>query len=84
METTYRLKVKDIGMSFFKSLKTLFEGQEVEIIVRSIDPKKRRPSEGTNKSLLHMIKDNRQNAPVISPYIDIRDFIDDTHNPENS
>ena len=83
MQTTYRLKAKEISMTFLKSLKTLFEGKEVEIIVKAVGEKEERLPKGTNKSLLEMIKDNRQNAPVISKDADIRGLIDNTHNPES-
>jgi hypothetical protein len=38
MQTTYRLKAQDISMTLVKSLKTLFAGQEVEIVVKSVEP----------------------------------------------
>ncbi len=82
MQTTYRLKAKEISMSFLKSLKTLFEGQEVEIIVKAVGQKEKRLPKEANKGLLQMIKDNRENAPVISPDLDIRGLIDSAHNPE--
>jgi len=72
METIYRLKAKEISMSLLRTLKTLFEGQEVEIIVKSVHQKKASLSKEANKGLLQMIKDNRQKAPVISHDVDIR------------
>ena len=70
-------------MSFLKSLKTLFEGQEVEIIVKSVGQKEARLLKDANKGLLQMIRDNRQNAPVISPDLDIRSLIDSAHSPDS-
>lgn len=81
MQMTYRFKAKEIGMSFLKSLKALFGGQEVEIIVKSVNQKKERVPKEVNQSLLQMIKNNRKNAPVISPNVDIRGLIDNAHNP---
>ena len=82
MQTTYRLKAKEISMTFLKSLKTLFKGQEVEIIVKTVGEKEETSPKEENKGLLQMIKDNRQHAPIISPDVDIRGLIDDAHNPE--
>ncbi|WP_257667059.1 hypothetical protein [Parapedobacter tibetensis] len=82
MQTTYRLKAKDISMSLLKSLKTLFEGQEVEIIVKSVEQKKGNLTADAYNGLLQMVKDNRQKAPVVPQDIDIRGMIDDAHNPE--
>ena len=80
MQTTYRLKVQEISMTFLKSLKTLFAGQEVKITVKSIGPKDKQLSIG-QKRLLSMIKENRQKAPLIAPDIAIRSLIDDFQYP---
>ena len=80
MQTTYRLKAKEISMTFLKSLKTMFAGQEVEIVVKSVNPEE----EGFHKNqkgLLKMINDNRKKAPVVAPNIDIRGLIDDGQYP---
>lgn len=77
MQTTYRLKVQEISMTFLKSLKTMFAGEEVEIIVKSI-PKKEAKA---HKGLLKMIQDNRKNAPVVANDIDIRNLIDNAQYP---
>jgi hypothetical protein len=79
MQTTYRIKAQEISMAFLKSLKTMFAGQEVEIIVKSVDPKN--DSSINKKGLLKMINENRQKAPVINPDIDIRGLIDNAQNP---
>lgn len=84
MQTTYRLKAKDISMSFLKSLKILFKGQEVEITIKSIDKNEKRISEEGHKELLRLIQENRRNAPIVKGDIDIRSLIDDAHNPGNS
>jgi DNA-binding protein len=76
MQTTYRLKAKEISSAFIKSVKTLFAGQEVEIVVKSVGPEINRKTE-----LLEMIKRNRQNAPVIASDIDIRGLIDESQYP---
>lgn len=81
MQTTYRLKAQEISMTFLKSLKKLFAGQEVEIIIKSVDPENKSVPGESNKGLLQMIRDNRQNAPVISGNIDLRELIDRAHNP---
>lgn len=88
MQTTFRLKAKEVSMSFLNSLKALFEGEEVEITVKSVKQKKggllkeEVQAQDTN-GLLKMIRDNRQNAPVIPQGFDIRGLIDDAHNPEH-
>ena len=74
MQTTFRLKAQEISMSFLKSLKTMFAGQEVEIIVKSVEPQEKEFSEG-QKGLLKMIDENLKNAPVISKDIDIHNLI---------
>lgn len=80
MQTTYRFKAQEISMAFVKSLKTLFAGQEVEIIVKTIDDKKAPIAKETNSGLLQLIKDNRKQAPVIAADINIRNLIDSAHN----
>ncbi len=80
MQTTYRLKVKEISMAFIKSLKTLFADQEVEIIVKTADPLVKK-SITVNSALLQMIEENREKAPLVDSNINIRDLIDNTHNP---
>jgi hypothetical protein len=80
MQTTYRLKAKEISSTFLKSVKTLFAGEEVEITVRSVVPSAENFSKGRNR-LLEMLKENRQGAPLISPDVSIRDFIDDSQCP---
>ncbi|HZY40017.1 MAG TPA: hypothetical protein VFE53_25370 [Mucilaginibacter sp.] len=81
MQTTYRLKAKEISTAFLKSVKTLFAGKEVEITVRSVDPGDRQLSAG-QKRLLKMISENRQNAPVVALDIDLRGLIDDSQYPQ--
>jgi len=68
-------------MAFLKSLKTLFAGQEVEITVRSVETPAPEMSPEVKNALLEMIRDNRLNAPVISPDIDIRGLIDESQYP---
>ena len=80
MQTTYRLKTKEISMTFLKSLKTMFAGQEVEITVKSVETKGEESSKD-QKKLLWMISENRQYAPVISPDINIRGLIDEAQYP---
>lgn len=80
MQTTYRLKAQEISMTFLKSLKTIFAGQEVEITVKSIGTNEQKFS-GDKKKLLEMISENRLSAPVISPDINIRGLIDDSQYP---
>jgi hypothetical protein len=79
MQTTYRLKAKEISAGFLKSVKTLFAGQEVEITIKSI-PTSERLTE-IQKNLLKMLEENRQNAPVISADVDIRSLIDESQYP---
>jgi ribonuclease HIII len=82
MQTTYRLKSQEISMTFLKSLKTLFEGQEVEIIVKSVGPEDSNTTK-TQAELLQMIQENSNNAPVIAPDINIRDLIDESQHPSH-
>jgi hypothetical protein len=81
MQTTYRLKTQEISTAFIKSLKTLFAGQEVEITVKSLDRPQKESANPVNNTLLQMIKDNRESAPVIPADVDIRALIDKSHNP---
>jgi len=67
-------------MTFLKSLKTMFAGQEVEIIVKTVEAKEKTLSEG-QKRLLEMISENREKAPVIAHDVDIRSLIDDSQYP---
>ena len=83
MQTIYRLKAKEISMTFLKSLKTLFEGKEVEITVKAIEDKEVGNPKVANRNLLEMIEDNMANAPIISKDVKIRALIDDAHNPES-
>jgi hypothetical protein len=83
MQTTYRLKAKEISMDFLKSLKTLFAGQEVEITVKSVKPEEQLQPIGPNQKLADMIRESRTNAPVISPDIDIRALIDESQSPDH-
>jgi hypothetical protein len=80
MQTTYRLKAQEISMTFLKSLKTLFAGQEVEIIVKSVEPD-RKSKIKTQEELLQIIQDNSTNAPVIARDINIRNLIDESQYP---
>ena len=82
MQTTYRFKAKEISMAFIKSLKTLFADQEVEIIVKTINPKEEKKT-AINKGILEMIEDNRKKAPIIANDINIRGLIDNAHYPSN-
>jgi len=83
MQTIYRLKAKEISMTFLKSLKTLFGGKEVEITVKPIEDKEVGNPKVANRNLLEMIEDNMANAPTISKDVNIRALVDDAHNPEN-
>lgn len=76
MQTTYRLKAREISMAFLKSVKTLFAGQEVEITVKSV-----KPAIKDNHQLAEMIRESRSNAPVIAPGTDIRSLIDESQYP---
>ena len=55
MQIVYRLKAKEISMAFIKSLKTLFADQEVEIIVKSVNPKTENKNKVRNGLLLSLI-----------------------------
>jgi len=77
MQTTFRLKAKDINSTLLSSLQDLFEGQEVEITIKLVTQEKE--VEASTKALIQMIKDNRNSAPVISKDVDIRKLIDETH-----
>lgn len=69
-------------MTFLKSLKTLFAGQEIEIIVKSIEPKDKELPDSQN-SLIQMVRENRQKAPIIAPNINIQGLIDDAQYPDH-
>lgn len=56
MQTTFRLKAKDISMSLLNSLKTLFEGKEIEIVVKSVEQEKGGSDEDGQQKLLKMVK----------------------------
>ena len=81
MQTTFRLKATDISTSLLNSLKTLFEGKEIEIVVKSVEQEKDCSGEDGQQKLLEMVKDNRRNAPVVPQDLDIRKMIDEAHNP---
>lgn len=81
METTYRLKAKELSVEFLESLKAVFTGQDVEITVKSIEIKTDHPETDVEK-LLRMIEENSKNAPVISPDIDIHAFISESQCPD--
>jgi len=81
MQTTYRLKAQEISMTFLKSLKTMFAGQEVEITIKSIEPREEN-IHTDNKKLLDMIRESRRNAPLISQDVDIRGLIDESQYPD--
>jgi CxxC motif-containing protein len=76
MQTTYRLKAQEMSITFLKSLKTLFAGQEIEITIKSVEPVQK-----DREKLMEMMKENRLNAPIISPDIDIRSLIDESQYP---
>ncbi|MES2428692.1 MAG: hypothetical protein V4560_17040 [Bacteroidota bacterium] len=76
MQTTYRLKAQEMSITFLKSLKTLFAGQEIEITIKSVEPIQK-----DREKLMEMMKENRLNAPIISPDIDIRSLIDESQYP---
>ena len=81
MQTTYRLKAKEISSTFLKSVKTLFAGEEVEITVKSVKPLHKELTLG-QKKLLEMVKENRRNAPVVAFDVDIRNLIDGSQYPD--
>lgn len=80
MQTTYRIKIQDIGMSFLRKLKNQFAGQEVEIVVKPVEANQNRDGRH-QKGLLQMVRDSRNHAPVIDSGIDIRGIIDDSQYP---
>jgi len=80
MQTTYRLKAREISMKFLKTIKIMFAEQEVKITVKSVQSNQNNSPAG-KKKLLEMINDNLHNAPVIAPDIDIRRLIDDAQSP---
>lgn len=51
MTTTFRLNTDEITPAFFDSLKLLFQGKEIEIIARPIDPEFEREKEEYAQSL---------------------------------
>ncbi len=81
MQTVYRIKAHEISMAFLKSLKTLFAGKEVIITVESVDEKQTGFYSTNQSGLLKMVTENREKAPQINSYIDIRQIIDDSQHP---
>jgi hypothetical protein len=81
MQTTYRLKAHEISMTFLKSLKTLFAGQEVEITIKPVGPAGVQPATNPNQKIAEMLFESRANAPVITPDTDIRALIDQSQHP---
>lgn len=82
MQTTYRLKAKELSIEFLESLKTMFTGQEVEITVKSVDDKTAEAPVRDKAKLLRMIEENSKNAPIISPDIDIHALINESQCPD--
>jgi hypothetical protein len=82
MQTIYRLKAQEISMAFLKSLKTLFAGQEVEIIVKPIRPDYNNTVKG-RAEILKIIQDNSNTAPIITSDINIRGLIDESQYPSD-
>jgi hypothetical protein len=80
MQTTYRIKAQEISMTFLRTLKTMFAGQEVEITVKTVESEKNELP-FNNAGLIEMIRENRLYAPTISPDVDVRTLIDESQNP---
>lgn len=80
MQTTYRLKAREISMKFLKTIKTMFAEQEIEITVKSVEPELKSKTK-TQSELLQMIQDNSSNAPVIHRNVNIRSLIDESQYP---
>lgn len=81
MQTTYRLKAKELSIEFLNSLKAAFTGQEVEITVKSVSPNDTTPERDVAK-LLQMFEERGKNAPIISPDIDINALINESQCPD--
>ena len=64
-----------------KSLKALFAGKEVIITVEPVEEKKMNLYSANQDSLLKMIAENREKAPLVKSDIDIRQIIDDSQHP---
>ena len=81
MQTTYRLNTQELNMSFLMSLKNIFDDQEIEVSVKTLNDSN---LEKLNRKqvMLNWVKQNRDNTFIIDPNIDIRALIDQTHNPE--
>jgi hypothetical protein len=78
MQTTYRLKAKELSIDFLESVKSVFTGQELEITIKSIESNA--PKNAADKNaLLKMMENISKNAPVIANDVDIRSLIDDSH-----
>ncbi|TWR30503.1 hypothetical protein FPZ43_06065 [Mucilaginibacter pallidiroseus] len=78
MQTTYRLKAKELSIDFLESVKSVFTGKELEITVKSIESNEQKTAANRN-ALLKMMENISKNAPVIAHDVDIRSIIDDSH-----
>ncbi|MBW4652534.1 MAG: hypothetical protein KME20_05755 [Kaiparowitsia implicata GSE-PSE-MK54-09C] len=62
MQSSYRLNARDLDQQFIESLKTLFQGKEIEIIVYEVDETDYISRSETNQSRLLQAIENVENG----------------------
>lgn len=62
MQSSYRLNARDLDQQFIESLKTLFQGKEIEIIVYEVDETDYLSRSETNQSRLLQAIENVENG----------------------
>ncbi len=62
MQSSYRLNAKDLDQQFIESLKTLFQGKEIEIIVYEVDETDYLSRSEPNRSRLLQAIENVENG----------------------
>jgi antitoxin YefM len=84
METIFKLKTKELDMSFIESIKTLFKGKEIEITIKSAQDETeyllRTPA--NKKKLLEAIDEVKRNKNLIR--FSVKEFEEMTQTMLNS
>ena len=81
METTYRLKSTELNIAFLMSLKNIYDNQEIEINIKSLNEPNLEEVK-KKQAMLRLLHNAKNNAPKIDPSINIRALIDQTHDRE--
>lgn len=78
MHTVYRLNAEELDYKFFESLKNLFKGKDLEIIVSEVDETAYLMSTAANrKHLLNAIKNIENGTNLITVDIDALEALAD-------